>query len=441
MFYIDEKIINLGENNKKQKIFEGEIPLNKGMSYNSYLILDNYNCLLDTVDESILDKFITNFKKTLGNKRLDYFVIHHLEPDHTAGIKKIIELNPHVNVFISKSGYDYLKNFYRDIHGNFTIIKEGSILNLGTHTLTFVEAPMVHWPEVLVSYESHTKTLFSADAFGSFTCFEDLDSLNYPDQDELLYEERRYYTNIVGKYGSQVMALLNKASTLDIKRVLALHGPMHTKRIPLLIEKYTKWATYEHEHEGVLIVCATIYGNTKHVSKILEKMFIDRNYPVEYICLNDMDDFHALSETFIYKNIVLLCPTFNLNIFPLMEHYLINLRNHTIKNKRFAIIENGSWAPQAGKLIEKYIAAMPGNNILNTKLTIKSSYNEQTDKKILMNIVEEVISGNFKNEENEQKLPSWICKECGYVYHGESVPEDYICPICGKPHDIFILEK
>lgn len=376
---VTDKIFCMRFNNFEQKVFEGEIPLFKGMSYNSYVITDNKNVLLDTCDNSVKDEFISDLKAILKDKKLDYFIIHHLEPDHTCGIKTILQLYPDVCVVTSALGMMYLKQFFKDVKiNNSLIIKEGDRLDLGYHVLNFVSAQMVHWPEVFVSYEEKSKTLFSADAFGSFTTCEKLDSSDYEDKENLLKEERRYYTNIVGKYGDQVQNLLKKAAKLEIKTILALHGCAHTKRIPECVKYYDLWSRYEKEKEGVLIVYTTIYGNTKVAIDYLEKKLQSENVAYDIVCLNKEDFSIALSKTFIYDKIILASQTFNNCLYPKMREYVFSLLDHLIRNKKFALIENGSWAPQAKNLMSKYLQDLKNCSICDSSVTIKSSVDANT---------------------------------------------------------------
>src|SRR5574344_978997 len=258
---IIDDIFYVGSSNFNQKKFEGEIPLETGMAYNSYLIIDEKTCLLDTVDCSVKDDFIKNVKDVLGNRALDYLIVHHLEPDHTGAIFDIVKLFPNVTICISGLGYTLLQQFFHQTLKNVKIVKEGDVLSLGKHELHFIAAPMVHWPEVLVSYESSSKTLFSSDAFGAFGATTSL-FLPHHDIAPYLPDLRRYYTNIVGKYGPQVQDLLNKASNLDIEHIMPLHGfILNSEDIPNVLKYYNLWSLYQEEEKGVLIVYASIYGH------------------------------------------------------------------------------------------------------------------------------------------------------------------------------------
>lgn len=430
-------IYYLNFNNHQQRIFEGEIPLSKGMSYNAYIINDNKTALLDTCDASVIDQFVVDVKKVLNDKPLDYFIIHHLEPDHTAGIEAILKQYPNVNIVISNMGFVFLKQFFPNVNiVNKTIVKEGDQLNLGNHVLNFINAPMVHWPEVILSYDSYSKVLFSADAFGSFSVVNKIDSIDYDDLEELKFEERRYYTNIVGKYGEQVQNVLKKAANLNIDIICPLHGPIHTKRINELIDCYQLWSTYQKEKEGILIVYTTIYGHSEKAALYLFETIKKTNVDVDIINLNKEDFSIALSKTFIYDKIILIAPTFNMGIFPKMREYLDVLIDHNIANKTFALIENGSWAPQAKKIMSNSIEKMKNCHIISTSLTIKSSLKE-SDYQILDNIIDELVCINNQNDKNNLQTHHWRCNICGYIYEGETIPNNYVCPLCGRPSSDF----
>lgn len=436
-----EKILNdlyrLGGNNLDERIFEGEIPLSKGMSYNSYLLLDDVTVLFDTVETDLSKDFLNDVDKVLNGRELDYFIIHHLEPDHTGAAFKIIEKYPNVTVLISALGLTLLKQFFPNLRKDFKfkLIKENDTLVTANHHLVFVGAQMVHWPEVMVTYDATTKTLFSADAFGSFTVFDKLDSKDYPDHDELIYEARRYYTNIVGKYGEQVLTLLNKASKLEIERILPLHGPIHTELIGEFVKYYLLWASYKEERDGVLIVSASVYGHTHEAANKVQELLDDRNIESEIVNLNKVDVSVSLAKTFMYKNIILLAPTFNMGLFPKMDEYLSFLESHNMTKRNFSIIENGSWAPQAKKLMLEHLSKLKNINVMPTSLTIKSALKE-ADFVTLNNIVDELL--NFKEEDKDQKKTHHFkCKICGYVHEGDVLDDSFRCPLCGKGKEFF----
>lgn len=376
---IFDDLIFLGKNNKEERIFEGEIPLRKGMSYNSYLILDDKTVLFDTIEASLVDIFINDLVNALDGRSLDYLIIQHLEPDHTMAVEKIIKLFPNVTILISMMGLTFLKQFFPSLKTfeHFQIIKEDDTLELKNHKLHFIAAPMVHWPEVMITYDEKNKILFSADAFGSFTVFDELDSSMYPDYEELINEARRYYTNIVGKFGPQVLSLLKKASTIEIKMICPLHGPIHTKLITTFVDYYSKWASYKEEKDGVLLIATSIYGHTLNAAVEMQNILNKKNIKTELINLNNTNVTYSLSFSFIYKKIILFCPTFNMGLFPKMEEYLSFICAHNLTNKVFGVIENGTWAPNSKKLMLESLNKLHGNFILNNSITIKSKLSKE----------------------------------------------------------------
>ncbi|MGM9873389.1 MAG: rubredoxin-like domain-containing protein [Bacilli bacterium] len=427
----------LGGNNYSERVFEGEIPLKKGMSYNSYLLIDDVTVLFDTVEVPLIDNFLSEIDTLLDNRDLDYFIIHHLEPDHTGATKKIIDKYPNATILISQLGLVLLKQFFPDLRKDIKvrIIKENDVLETKNHHFVFINAQMVHWPEVMFTYDSISKTLFSADAFGSFTVYDELDSKDYKNHDELIYEARRYYTNIVGRYGDQVKAVLEKAKKLEIERILPLHGPIHTKLIAEFIKYYDLWASYKEERDGVLIVVCSIYGHTLFAANKVQELLDDRNIESEIVNLNTVDVSVSLMKTFMYKNIILLAPTFNMGLFPKMEEYLSFLVSHNMCNRNFSIIENGSWAPQAKKLMLEYLSKLKNINIMPTSLTIKSALKE-ADIAVLNKIVDELLNFKIQTKEKEN-THHFKCQICGYVYEGESLDDSFKCPLCGKGKEFF----
>lgn len=383
--------------NKDEKTFEGVLPLEKGMNYNSYLIKaqDKY-ILFDTVDSSVIDEFQQDLNTLLGDHPLDYFFIQHLESDHSAFAYQIIKDHPGVEVITSPLGFNILKRFF-DLDGlsfKTHLIKDNEHIVIGDREFITMTAMMVHWPEVFVTYDTKDKILFSADAFGSF---------NHLDQDVFTsafnYEEvwlapaRRYYTNIVGKYGPQVLSLLTKAKDLEIKYLCPLHGPVfdNLEDINFIINKYLLWAAYQAEEAGVLILSASIYGHTYQVAQKIYQTLLDHHLNACLIDLNTVDVSYALSSSFIYQKIVLCASTFNMGIFTSMEHYLHDMNNHLVKNKKYYLVENGSWAPSSGRLMKELISRVPGNEIEEEIYTICSAHHLQDDER-LNNFIQKIIN-------------------------------------------------
>lgn len=439
---IKDSIYYVGVSNKQEKTFEGVIPTPFGMNYNSYLILDDKTVLLDTVDASVHQTFIHNVLSTLNGRSLDYLVIHHLEPDHTSGIIELLKLFPSLTLVISPMGLRIFKQFF-DIPSDTSIqvVNEDDTLSLGHHTLKFISAPMVHWPEVMMSFESDSGTLFSADAFGAFGAIpaEDIYASSYSYLPECLPEARRYYTNIVGKYGEPVQNLLKKVESLPIKMIAPLHGHIFDQDLSEIISFYQRWSSYTPECEGVLILSASIYGHTYAVAESLYQSLKKEGIDTTLLDLNITPVSEALSLSFKYHQIVLCSSTFNMGLFTPMENYLLDIKAHQLTKRTFTLIENGSWAPQAGRLMKQILETMEGN-VLNDKIfTIRSSYKE--DASFIQDIQKEVLKSHTTIVKEEKVTHQWKCQICGYIYEGEELPSDFTCPICGRPASDFQMIK
>lgn len=381
------KSIEVAENifytgcSEDEVVFENMYELDDGMMYNTYLILDEKTAVLDGVEVNKVDEYIEKVKKILNGRALDYIVIHHMEPDHTASIKKLLELYPNITVVMNSKTQKMFSNFAqsRDYKGKVQLVNEGDEINLGKHKLKFIFAPMVHWPEVMMSYESYTGTLFTADAFGAFgSQIEHTESVEIVDDSnvdfkEYSFEMREYYSNIVGKYGVQVLNTLKKLEVLDIKTICSLHGIVLKKNIKQAIDLYKKWAGYIPEDDGILIVYGTMYGNTEVAVRELEKL-IPKS--IEYKAYNLAEEFMytIVADTFKYKNIILAAPTYNGTIFPQMKEYLDRLIEFNMQNRNFAVIENGTWAPVSGRLMKEKIATLKNCTVNEKVITIYSSH-------------------------------------------------------------------
>ena len=395
---IENDIYRIGASDRKLQIFEATYPISNGMAYNSYFIDDEKTAIIDTVDKHCAKQFFENVKAVLKNRKLDYLIVQHMEPDHAALICDLVEKYPETTVVCSQKASDMLSQFFcLENFANFNIVKEGDNLSLGKHQLTFVNAPMVHWPEVIVTYDETSKTLFSADAFGSFGAVNgNITDEEYEIGEEYINEARRYYTNIVGKYGPQVQNLLKKASGLEIKSICPLHGLIIKKNIGLFIEKYDKWSKYEPEENSVVIAYSSVYGNTENAVEVLASKLAEKG--VKNIKMFDTSMTHysfILAEMFKASHIVLATTTYNMGIFVTMEHLINNMVSHNLKNRKFAIIENGSWASCCGKLVKESLEKLAGSEILNEEsLTIKSSLtsNQSEDIKKLSEIIVESLN-------------------------------------------------
>jgi len=391
---ITEDLIYIGANDRRISRFENQHPVPNGMSYNSYLLLDEKTVLLDTVDKAVGDLFLENLHAALKGRALDYMIIQHMEPDHCALIPRIIELYPQVTVVGSQKTFGMIQQFFGlDLAERAMVMKEGDTLQTGAHTLRFLMAPMVHWPEVMVTYDETSKWLFSADAFGAFGAINgNLYADEYDVDFDLMPEVRRYYTNIVGKYGRQVLALLEKIAKLDIQMILSLHGPILRQDMHYYIDKYSKWASYTPEEKGIVIAYGSIYGNTEKAAELLAAKLADRGE--KNIVVYDLSAWHfsyILSDCFRFDRLVFASSTYNMEIFPPMENLLLELKGHNMQNRAVAVIENGTWAPQSGKKMRQLLAEMKDMRVLESEITIKSAMTPADDK-ALDDLVELIIA-------------------------------------------------
>ena len=377
---ITNDLIYIGCSDRRIQLFESAYPVPDGVSYNSYLLLDEKTVLFDTVDKVCSCQFFENLEAGLAGRKLDYLVVHHMEPDHAALIAEVHRRYPDVKVVCTLKAQNMMKQFFEfDIESCSQIVKEGDVLNTGKHELTFVMAPMVHWPEVMVTYDKTDKILFSADAFGSFGAINGNlfdDEVDW--ERDYLDEARRYFTNIVGKYGMQVQMLLKKAAGLDIKIVCPLHSLIIRKNIGLFIEKYNKWSTYEAEKKGVLIAFSSVYGGTENVAEILAGKLADKG--VKDIKMYDVSFTHhskILADAFKYSHIVLATTTYNASIFESMKNFIDSMVEHNLQNRKFMLIENGSWAPTCGGLMRAQLEKLKGSVFLTDALCVKSSIKQE----------------------------------------------------------------
>ena len=393
----------VGASDRRLELFENVYPLTNGASYNSYIILDKKTALLDTVDESVAGTFFKKVKDALDGRTLDYLIINHMEPDHSATIEGLLLKHPETTIVCNDKILTMLKNYFEDLPQNkVQIVKELEILDLGEHKLTFVFAPMVHWPEVMMTYDATTKTLFSADAFGTFGA---LSGNLFADELCFDYDEaRRYYTNIVGKYGPQVQAALKKASTVKIETICPLHGPIWRKDLATILDKYQHWSTYEPEVNGVLVVYASVYGHTAEAASIVcDELAMKGIKDIHCYDVSKTDKSYLVSEAFKYSHLFILSTTYNAGIFTPMEEFVNDLKYHNLQNRKVAIIENGSWAPTAKNLLTAIFTAMKNMTIIDKSVSIKSSLKEnQLDD--IKAIVQEIAKDFPKEELNVNPL-------------------------------------
>ena len=369
----------VGGNDHRLALFENIHPIPNGVSYNSYLLLDKKTVLFDTVDWDACRQFLENVEHVLNGRDLDYLVINHMEPDHGASIEEILLRYPKVKIISTEKSFLLMHQFGFNVDGRTEEVKEGDTRCFGKHTITFVEAPMVHWPEAMVSFDVTNGVLFSADAFGSFGA---LDGRLFNDEVDFdrdwLDDARRYYTNIVGKYGPHVQALLKKAGTIDIKVICPLHGPVWRNDFGYLLDKYDKWSRYEPEETGVLIAYASMYGNTESAAQVLAAKLVEKG--VKNVVVHDVSNTHVsylISDAFKYSHIVLASVTYNLGIYPVMHDFLMHMKALNMQKRTVGIIENGSWAPKSGSLMKDFLDnQMKQMSILNSEVSMISALND-----------------------------------------------------------------
>ncbi len=378
---VAEDIYWIGGSDRRLALFENLFPIPRGVAYNSYLIMDEKTVVMDTVDASITRQFIENIAHVLQGRPLDYLVVNHMEPDHCANIEELLVRYPEMKIVGNAKTHNMIRQFYdADLEGKTITVKEGDTLALGKRTLHFFFAPMVHWPEVMVSWEETDKILFSADAFGSFGALNGNifnDELNF-DRDWLA-DARRYYTNIVGKYGPQVQNALKKLSALEIQMICPLHGPIWRSDLGYLLDKYDKWSRYEPEDKAVAIMYASMYGNTENAANVLAAELAEAG--VKNIAVYDVSNTHVselIAEVFRCSHLVLASPTYNNGIYPAMLNLLHDMKALNVQNRTVALMENGSWAPSSAKQVRALLDEMKGMEILEPVVTVKSALKEDS---------------------------------------------------------------
>ena len=373
---VTEDIVWVGASDRRLALFENIFPIPRGVSYNSYVLLDEKTVLLDTVDASVAGQFFENLEHVLDGRKLDYLIVNHMEPDHCAMIGDLVRRYPEVQVVGNTKTFGMIKQFFgTDFAERAVTVKEGDTLATGAHTLHFVMAPMVHWPEVMVTYDEKDKVLFAADGFGTFGALNGNIFADEVDFDrDWLDDARRYYTNIVGKYGASVQALLKKASGLEIAVICPLHGPIWRENLGYILEKYQKWSTYEAEDQAVVILYATMYGNTASAADALAGRLAAKG--VKKIAVYDVSNTHVselISEIFRASHVVFAAPTYNGGIYPVMDNLLADMKALAVQNKTVALMENGTWAPMTAKQMREKLAELKNVTILDTQITIKSA--------------------------------------------------------------------
>ncbi len=373
--YISDSVKYIGVDDHKVDLFEGQYVVPNGISYNSYAIIDEKIAIMDTVDANFLDEWLANIEKALDGKAPDYLVVLHMEPDHSANIFNFAKAYPNAKIVSSALAFEMMKNFFgTDFADNRIVVDEGSTLNLGEHTLAFVKAPMVHWPEVIMAYEVKEKILFPADGFGKFGALDV--------EEDWADEARRYFIGIVGKYGMPVQAVLKKAATLDIQTICPLHGPVLKENLGYYLNLYNTWSSYAVEEEGIVIAYTSIYGNTKKAVELLAEKLQAKGAVVKLYDLA-RDDMHAaVADAFKYSKLVLATTTYNASIFPYMRTYICHLTERCYQNRKVAFIENGSWAPMANKIMKGLLEKCKCVTFAENNVTIMSALNDESTAQI-----------------------------------------------------------
>ena len=437
---VTDTILGIGVDDTTLDLFESQYPVPTGVSYNSYVILDEKVAVMDTVDARATDPWKENLTEALNGRTPDYLVVSHVEPDHAANVAALAAQYPAMQVVGNAKTFAFLDQFFGPdfvTADRRLTVKEGDTLPLGSHCLTFAFAPMVHWPEVMVSYESSEKVLFSADGFGRFGAVARFD-----EKADWASEARRYYLNIVGKYGPQVQALLKKAAGLDVRMICPLHGPVWRKDLNVILEKYAQWAAYEPEVQGVLIPFASIYGGTETAANILACRLAELGIRVDMMDVSVIHYSYVLSQCFRYSHIVFAAPTFNNGLFDSMEHLLRDLAHHNLQNRTVALIQNGSWAPASGKLMSQILGEMKHMELLRPPITLKSALapGQETELEVLA----KELAASVRGEEvppaqapASDKPKGFICTVCGYILESDTLPDDFVCPICRRPASCF----
>ena len=374
---VTESVYWIGGSDRRLALFENIFPIQRGVSYNAYVVLYEKTVLLDTVDSSVSKQFLENLQFVLQERTLDYLIVNHMEPDHCALIEELILRYPDLKLVGNAKTFQMMKQFFDfDVDAHAQVIKEGDTFESGNHVFHFVMAPMVHWPEAMVTYEEETKILFSADAFGTFGALNGnifADEIDF-DRD-WLDDARRYYTNIVGKYGVQVQNVLKKAASLDIAMICPLHGPIWRENLGYILDKYNTWSSYAPEDQAVMIAYASMYGNTENVANILATLLAEKGLKkIAVYDVSNTDVSELIAETF---HMVLASPTYNGGIYPKMENFLTDMQALNVQNRKVAILENGTWAPTAGKQIAEKIMMLKNMTVLSETVTVRSALEEK----------------------------------------------------------------
>ena len=421
---ISQEIHYVGVNDHTIDLFESQYRVPNGMAYNSYVIADEKTAVIDSVDAHFTQAWLDNIRGVLEGKAPDYIVVQHMEPDHSGSLLRFLETYPATKVVASAKAFPMIQNFFSAVSPERQMtVGEGDTLSLGSHTLRFIVAPMVHWPEVIMTYDSTDKVLFSADAFGKFGAQDAAE-----DWDD---EARRYYIGIVGKYGSQVQTVLKKAAALDIQTICPLHGPVLSENLGHYVDLYSKWSSYTPEEDGILIAYTSVYGNTrKAVEQLAETLKASgQNVIVCDLARSDMSQ--VVANAFRYNKLVLATTTYNNDIFPFMREFIEHLTARGFCSRTVAIVENGSWAPSAARVIKGLLEKSKNLTFVEPVVTLRSALSAESAAQLEL-LAKALCGGTCAPESESCGKKKFVCKICGYVYEGEELPKDFVCPICKR---------
>ena len=435
----------VGADCRRLALFEGVFGVPDGISFNSYLLTDEKTVLFDTADSAVRRTFRENLTHALAGRELDYIVVHHMEPDHAAELAELAGDYPEAQLLCSGMAKTMVGQFFGpELAGRITVIKEGETLCTGRHTLRFVAAPMVHWPEVMMTYDETDRLLLTADAFG---CFGALNGALFADEVDFdrdyLDEARRYYTNIVGKYGPQVQAVLKKAAALDIEMLLPLHGFVWRENLGYFLGKYDLWSRYEPEVRGVMIAYASVYGGTENAANVLACRLAEKGIKVKMFDASVTPASYIVSAAFQYSHLVFASTTYNMGIFVTMEQLLHDIAAHALADRRYALIENGSWSPVSGKKMQALLSPLQGWSEVEPVLTVKSALRPDQEaqmERLADAIAADVLAEKAAEDASGEAKHRYVCKVCGYVYEGDELPADYKCSLCGAGAEYFRQE-
>ncbi len=438
----------IGVNDKKIDLFEGMYEVPNGIAYNSYALIDEKIAIFDTVDGAFEEEWLQNLELALNGRLPDYLIVQHMEPDHSASILAFADKYPKATIVASSKAFVMMQNFFKtDFSDRRMVVGEGDVLSLGKHQLTFYAAPMVHWPEVMLTYDKTAKTLFSADAFGKFGALDT--------EEDWACEARRYYFGIVGKYGTQVQNLLKKLAGLEIQTICPLHGPVLQDNIAYYWGLYDTWSSYGVESDGVLIAYTSVYGNTKKAVELLAKKL--KAQGCEKVVVKDLarcDMSEAVEDAFRYGKMVFATTTYNGEIFPFMREFLHNLTERNFQNKRVGFIENGSWAPMATRVMRGVLEKC--KNLQYTQTTVKILSSLSTENEVQITALAEELCSDLNGKVEEKNMSKYVCGVCGWVYDEEvglpeqgiaagtkfaDLPDDFNCALCGVGKDNFTKEN